>query len=196
MSNLSKRKLLFAFLATFVRTLSSLSDKSLVMKHWKSIELMRLETSLPKAPIDTMGAVSLTSMNGAEPGSRQWRFQALLATMLSPQTKDKQTHAAFTNLAKLVAPEPLTAAALAAKSIEDITDACRPASFYATKARNIKEAAKACKEQHNNDIPSEITDLFKLKGIGPKVGYLTFSIAWGRTEGICVDTHVHRYSNI
>lgn len=33
-----------------------------------------------------------------------------------------------------------------------------------------------------------------LPGVGPKMTYLVMDVAWGRIEGICVDTHVHRYS--
>lgn len=89
-----------------------------------------------------MGAVSLSKMNGAETGSRAYRFQCLMATMLSPQTKDKQTHAAFVNLVKLVSPNPLTASALAVKSIEEIQDACRPVA--ATSASSPTPTASLC----------------------------------------------------
>ena len=44
-------------------------------------------------------------------------------------------------------------------------------------------------------IPTCIEDMLSYKGVGPKIAYLTFSIAWGRDEGICVDTHVHRIGN-
>lgn len=35
-----------------------------------------------------------------------------------------------------------------------------------------------------------------LPGVGPKMAYLTMSAAWGRDEGIGVDVHVHRITNL
>ena len=35
-----------------------------------------------------------------------------------------------------------------------------------------------------------------LPGVGPKMAYLCMSTAWGRTEGIGVDVHVHRITNL
>ena len=35
-----------------------------------------------------------------------------------------------------------------------------------------------------------------LPGVGPKMAYLCLSAAWGRTEGIGVDVHVHRITNL
>lgn len=142
-----------------------------------------------------MGASALSFMNGVDRNSKEFRFQTLLATMLSPQTKDLQCYTAFRNLAKLTAPLPLLPSTLYLKSEEEIATAITMSSFYITKAKNIREAAKLCMQSYDDDIPRDIDDLFQLKGVGPKVGYLTFSIAWNKTEGICVDTHVHRITN-
>ncbi len=35
-----------------------------------------------------------------------------------------------------------------------------------------------------------------MPGVGPKMAYLTLSAAWGRDEGIGVDVHVHRITNL
>lgn len=35
-----------------------------------------------------------------------------------------------------------------------------------------------------------------LPGVGPKMAYLCMSSAWGRDEGIGVDVHVHRITNL
>ena len=36
-------------------------------------------------------------------------------------------------------------------------------------------------------------ELCQLPGVGPKMAYLAMQCAWGRQEGIGVDTHVHRF---
>jgi len=38
--------------------------------------------------------------------------------------------------------------------------------------------------------------LTSLPGVGPKMAYLCLSVAWGRDEGIGVDVHVHRITNL
>ena len=145
------------------------------------------------AAVDLKGAEPLAKENNAI--GAVFRFQTLMATMLSPQTKDEHNAVAFRNLVNLVAPLPLNAQALADKSEGEVFEAIRQIPFARVKTKNILVAAKACVDKYNGDIPCNITDLFTFKGIGPKVGYLTFSIAWGKDEGICVDTHVHRIAN-
>ena len=162
-------------------------------QHWASIETMK-SSSYP-APIDEYGVIPLSYSNNAYKNPRVLRFQTLIATMLSPRTKDAQTAEAFHNLNLLVSPLPLIASSVVQKSEQEIAIAIKPALFAATKAKHILAAAHKCVELFDDDIPSNIQDLFAFKGIGPKVGFLTFTVAWNRTEGICVDTHVHRISN-
>lgn len=159
-------------------------------QQWSKIELMRGKYP---AAVDTMGADALAHRGGAK--SAEFRFQTLIATMLSPQTKDQQTLLAFDNLVALVAPQPLLASSLLTCAMTDIEEAVKPVSFFTTKATNILEASKRCVEEFNDDIPTNINDLLSFRGVGPKIAYLTFTIAHGITLGICVDTHVHRISN-
>jgi len=79
--------------------------------------------------------------------------------------------------------------------VSQIEAAIQPVSFYKTKAVNLLDASKKCVELYNDDIPRKIEDLFAFRGVGPKVAYLTFTIAYNETLGICVDTHVHRIAN-
>lgn len=157
---------------------------------WTKIEEMR---HFKKAAVDTMGADALARRDVSDPV--QFRFQTLIATMLSPQTRDEQTDIAYENLRSLVQPSTLTASSLAKQSLDKIEEAIKPVSFYKVKAGNILEAARICLSNYKGDIPADLDDLLKLKGVGPKIAYLTFTIAWGKTLGICVDTHVHRIAN-
>ncbi len=147
------------------------------------------------AAVDTMGAEALAAHGDAPPDSSEFRFQTLVATMLSPQTKDKQTHTAYTNLIKLVHPLPFLPVNFIQYNVETIQKQISAVSFAKTKAQNIYDAAVTCVNSYNNDIPTHIEDLFKFKGVGPKIAYLTFSIAYNQSLGICVDTHVHRIAN-
>jgi endonuclease III len=198
---------------------------------WNAIETMRKEGNMEldgkvfQAPVDSLGAAALAYSHNIDaihdsPAAREsFRFRTLIATMLSPQTKDAQTALAFNNLLNLCRPSPsrstgsgsgensFIAKNLMEHSLEDITIACMPVSFHNTKAANILEACRKIvsknylvRNEETGDlevagIPTDVDDLLSFKGVGPKIAYLTFSIAWQRNEGICVDTHVHRIAN-
>ncbi|CAN0555398.1 unnamed protein product [Ectocarpus sp. 12 AP-2014] len=58
-----------------------------------------------------------------------------------------------------------------------------------------KRLAEAEDGRQAGAIPDTVEGLLELPGVGPKMTYLVMDVAWGRNEGICVDTHVHRISN-
>jgi len=80
-------------------------------------------------------------------------------------------------------------------TLEDLTECTLPVGFYKTKAKNILLACERIVNMHDNDVPSELDELLDFQGVGPKIAFLTLSIAWEKDMGICVDTHVHRISN-
>lgn len=161
---------------------------------WKCLEEMRKNHP---AAVDTMGAEALSSNSNClgRDDEREFRFRTLIATMLSPQTRDENTAAAFRNIIKLIEPSPFLPSTLEHLDLQAIETAIQPVSFAKTKATNLLKAAQRCSSEYSNDIPAKIEDLLSFAGVGPKIAYLTFSIAWGKTEGICVDTHVHRIAN-
>ncbi|KAL4991896.1 DNA glycosylase [Aspergillus falconensis] len=68
--------------------------------------------------------------------------------------------------------------------------------FHNNKTKYIKKTAEIIRDQYNSDIPSTPAELMKLPGVGPKMAYLCMSAAWGKHEGIGVDVHVHRITNL
>lgn len=68
--------------------------------------------------------------------------------------------------------------------------------FHNLKTKYIKQTAELLRSNFNSDIPDTIEGLVSLPGVGPKMGYLTMSAAWGKDEGIGVDVHVHRITNL
>ncbi len=69
-----------------------------------------------------------------------------------------------------------------------------PVGFYKTKAKRIKEICGTLLEDYGGNVPDEIDELLKLKGVGRKTANLVVTLGYGKL-GICVDTHVHRISN-
>jgi endonuclease-3 len=144
------------------------------------------------APVDTMGCESLAERNRS-PIDR--RLQTLIALMLSSQTKDTVTAVAMKtlqdnleggfNLAALLTVEP-----------ERLNELIAKVGFHNNKTKYIKATAEILRDRFDGDIPDTIEGLVSLPGVGPKMAYLTMSAAWGRDEGIGVDVHVHRITNL
>jgi endonuclease III len=79
-------------------------------------------------------------------------------------------------------------------SVNKITQLIRPATFYQTKAHNIRALAKRASEEFGGELPCDFEVLTSFRGVGPKCANLTLGIACGATE-ISVDVHVHRVTN-
>lgn len=161
--------------------------------HWEEVyRLTKDMRSQILAPVDTMGCESLAEDKRSP---RDRRFQTLVALMLSSQTKDTVTAAAIKNLQENV-PGGLTLEAVLDIDPPTLNDLIGKVGFHNNKTRFIKAAALILVEQHKSDIPDTIEGLCALPGVGPKMAYLCMSAAWGRDEGIGVDVHVHRITNL
>lgn len=160
---------------------------------------MRLRGAARDAPVDTMGCERL-ALPTASP--RDQRFHTLVALMLSSQTKDT-TNAAVVRRLQAELP-PCGEGAPPGLSLENVL-AVEPArlnemiwavGFHNNKTRYLKQTAEILRDQWEGDIPDTIEGLVALPGVGPKMAHLCLSSAWGRTEGIGVDVHVHRITNL
>jgi endonuclease-3 len=68
--------------------------------------------------------------------------------------------------------------------------------FHNLKTKYIKQTAEILRDKFDSEIPDTIEGMVSLPGVGPKMAYLTMSAAWGKDEGIGVDVHVHRITNL
>ena len=134
--------------------------------------------------------------------ARKWRvpavgavagrpFPVLVSTLISLRTKDAVT---FPATARLLALAP-TARKLAALDARLIEETIYPASFFRVKARTLKSAARDLLDRFGGRVPDDVESLCSIKGVGRKTANLVVTLGWGK-PGICVDTHVHRISNI
>lgn len=118
-------------------------------------------------------------------------FETLISTILSLRTKDKVTEVASR---RLLARAP-TAAELASLPQQEVERLIYPVGFYHTKARNLLDTCRILLKDYNGAVPRSMEKLLKLPGVGRKTANLVLTIGFG-DYGICVDTHVHRISNI
>ncbi len=118
-------------------------------------------------------------------------FFVLIATILSARTLDKTTAAVCRRLfVKVKNFEDLEK--ISQKELEKLL---YPVGFYKTKAKHLKELLSVVKEKFNGRVPEEIEQLLELPGVGRKTANLVVSVAFNK-PGICVDTHVHRITNL
>jgi endonuclease III len=151
------------------------------------------------AAVDTMGCERL-ALPTASP--RDQRFHTLVALMLSSQTKDTTNAAAMRRLQVELpphrdgAPPGLNLDNMLAVDPKLLNELIWAVGFHNNKTRYLKQAAEILRDEWAGDIPDTIEGLVALPGVGPKMAHLCLSAAWGRTEGIGVDVHVHRITNL
>ncbi|KAJ0115170.1 dna repair protein ntg1 [Diaporthe amygdali] len=183
--------------ATGTETVAAPSD-------WRELYDAAKEMRLPggaaaNAAVDTMGCERL-ALPTASP--RDQRFHTLVALMLSSQTKDTTNAVAMRRLQTELppfeegAPPGLNLENMLAVAPEKLNELIWAVGFHNNKTKYLKQAAVILRDEWAGDIPDSIEGLVSLPGVGPKMAHLCLSSAWGRTEGIGVDVHVHRITNL
>ena len=117
-------------------------------------------------------------------------WQLLIAVILSAQCTDARVNIVTKDLfAKYDTLEKFANADL--KELEmDI----RPTGFFHNKAKNIIGCAKRLVEVYGGEVPSELSDLLTLPGVGRKTANVIRGNIYNEPS-IVVDTHVKRISN-
>lgn len=167
---------------------------------YDAAKLMRLPGgAAANAAVDTMGCERLAD-TAASP--RDQRFQTLVALMLSSQTKDTTNAVAMKRLQTELPPHKpgatpgLTLENILAVDPDKLNELIWAVGFHNNKTKYLKQAALICRDEWEGDIPDTIQGLVALPGVGPKMAHLCLPTAWGRVEGIGVDVHVHRITNL
>jgi endonuclease-3 len=124
-------------------------------------------------------------------GASDRPFETLISTVLSLRTKDRVTEAASRSLLGH-ASTPRAIAALTEDAVERLI---YPVGFYRTKAKSLLAICRILLEDHGGRVPRDMDALLKLPGVGRKTANLVLTVGFG-DYGICVDTHVHRISNL
>ena len=119
-------------------------------------------------------------------------FELVVSVMLSAQCTDERVNKTTPSLFK------------ECKTIEDFTnidikrleDLIHPCGFYKNKAKNIKLCAEQILEKYNGEVPHTMKELTSLAGIGRKSANVILLEVFGIAEGVAVDTHAKRISNL
>lgn len=118
-------------------------------------------------------------------------WQTLIATIMSAQTRDEVT----IPVAEALFRRYSTLDKLAHANVKDVQVVIKPVNFSPKKAHYVVGSAQKLISDYHGKVPDRIEELIKLPGVGRKTANLTLSEIHNK-EGICVDTHVHRISNV
>jgi endonuclease-3 len=117
-------------------------------------------------------------------------WELLVATILSAQCTDKRVNEVTPGL---FAKYP-TMADFANANQAELAQDIRSTGFFNNKAKSLIGAAKKIRADFGGEIPKTMKELLGVPGAARKTANVVLGGAFGVTEGIVVDTHVHRLS--
>ncbi|HUB17119.1 MAG TPA: endonuclease III [Acidobacteriaceae bacterium] len=118
-------------------------------------------------------------------------WELLVATILSAQCTDARVNMVTPGLfRKFPTPQAFAAATLPA-----IEEEIRSTGFYHNKAKSISGAAKKLIADFGGRVPEAMAELLTLPGVARKTANVVLGVAFGKAEGVVVDTHVLRLSH-
>ena len=118
-------------------------------------------------------------------------WQLLFATILSAQCTDARVNIITKTLfAKYRSLEDFASA-----DINELEEDVRPAGYFRSKAKHIKECAAILLTRFNGKVPGTIEELTSLPGVGRKTANVIRCHIYN-DDSIVVDTHVKRISKL
>ena len=117
-------------------------------------------------------------------------WELLVSVILSAQCTDKQVNIVTEKLFE----KYRTLDDYVKANVDEFEKDIKSTGFYRNKAKNILAAAKIVKEQFGGKVPDTMEELLTLPGVARKTANVVLGNAYGKVEGIAVDTHVRRLS--
>jgi endonuclease III len=119
-------------------------------------------------------------------------LEILVATILSAQTTDERVNIVTKTLFK----KYNTPRDYANVDIKELEQDIHSTGFYHNKARNVQKCCRMLIEKFNSQVPKTMEELMELPGVARKTANIVLYYAYGIVEGIAVDTHVRRLSQL
>ena len=117
-------------------------------------------------------------------------LELLVATILSAQCTDERVNLVTRDLfRKYRAPKDYAVAPSKVLEAE-----IRSTGFYRNKTKSIQGACRMILDKFDGRIPDTMEELIQLPGVARKTANVVLGVAYGKAEGIVVDTHVFRLS--
>jgi endonuclease III len=115
-------------------------------------------------------------------------LELLVATILSAQCTDARVNQVTPALFRRCP----TAADYAAIPRPELEALIQSTGFFRNKAKSLQGLGEALLARHDGRVPDTLDELVRLPGVGRKTANVVLGNAFGRNEGIVVDTHVGR----
>ncbi len=115
-------------------------------------------------------------------------LELLVATILSAQCTDERVN----QVTPALFDRYPDAVALATAERGELEELVRSTGFYRNKAKNIQGMARRLVADYDGRVPDTMDHLVELPGVARKTANVVLSNAFGRNEGVVVDTHVKR----
>ena len=115
-------------------------------------------------------------------------WELLVATILSAQCIDMRVN--------MVTPELFrhfpTPAAMAKATLPQLEALIRTTGFFHNKAKSLQGAARKIVSEFGGQVPQTLAELITIPGAARKTANVVLGVAYGKAEGVVVDTHVFR----
>jgi len=117
-------------------------------------------------------------------------FELVIATVLSAQSTDVAVNKVTPELFQLY-PTPERLALAEPASIEQLLGRL---GMFRQKTKSVIGLSRKLVQDHEGRVPETLGELVALPGVGRKTANVVLGVAFGKPEGVVVDTHVQRIS--
>ncbi|MFI5404091.1 MAG: endonuclease III [Planctomycetota bacterium] len=117
-------------------------------------------------------------------------YELVVSTILSAQCTDEMVNRVTPALFRRYP----TAEKLARAQRPAVEKLVKSTGFFRNKARNITGMAKTLVADFGGKVPQTMDELLTLPGVARKTANVVLGVAFGKAEGVVVDTHVRRLS--
>ncbi len=114
-------------------------------------------------------------------------YTLLIAVLLSAQCTDERVN----KITPLLFNKASTPQQMVKLSIPEIEDIIRPCGLSPAKSKAIFNLSQILLDKYNGEVPTEMSALEELPGVGHKTASVVVSQAFGQ-PAFPVDTHIHR----
>ena len=117
-------------------------------------------------------------------------WELVVATILSAQSTDVRVNMVTPELFKKYP----TLQDFARLEPEQLEPDIRSTGFFRNKSKSVVGAARRVVSEFGGKVPENMDDLLTLPGVARKTANVVLGTWFGKSEGVVVDTHVHRIS--
>ena len=119
-------------------------------------------------------------------------YELTAATILSAQCTDEMVNKVTPALFKQY-PTPEKLARARTPTVEKLV---KSTGFYRNKTKSLIGMANVVVNDFDGEIPQTIEELLTLPGVARKTANVVLGVWYGKAEGVVVDTHVKRITNL